>query len=191
MASSRVRQAQRTVLAEAVLDLGFAFECSFMTGPAVPINPIAVIKSNGAAIHTFPVDILGSVTSRANVRANAHLLDEARPTKQILPPSLDLPVHLLLTVDKPAIVRFIAPRAHIKTDFGLGERHQVIIILVTRSGETGILVQVLLFDDLHGLDLDLTPQDVQFLDLITNLLVVLNINWLLAGGTTHEGKRDP
>ena len=102
LTSPRMWYVQWTVLAKAIFGLEFpAFEAHriVMAWVAEPILPATVEEGDRAAIHTFPVDVLGSVASHADVRANAHLLDQAGPTDQILPPRRILHVQLLLAVD--------------------------------------------------------------------------------------------
>ena len=63
------------------------------------------------------------MASHADVRADAHLLDQAGSTDQILPPSRILHVQLLLTINQTAIVWFLAPRAQEEADLGFSKGH--------------------------------------------------------------------
>ena len=130
------------------------------------------------------------MASHADVRANAHLLDQAGPTDQILPTRRILHVQLLLTVDQTAIVWFLAPRAHEEADLGLCEGHKVVVVEVTWSGNPLVLVIAFFLANFHCLYLNFAPQDCQLLDLIVDLVDMLNINRLLAAWAAHEGERD-
>ena len=191
--SPRIRYIQWTVLSKAIFDLEFpAFDshCIVMAWVAEPLLPATIEKSDRAAIHAFPVDVLRPMASHANVRANTHLLDEARPTDQILPPRRILQVQLLLAVDQAAKVWFLASRALEEADLGLCEGHQVVVVEVTWSGNPLVLVIAFFLANFHGLYLNIAPQDSQLFNLIVDLVDMLNIDRLLAAWAAHEGERD-
>ena len=161
-----------------------------MARVAEPLLPATVEKGDRAAKHALPVDVVGTVASHADVRANAHLLDQAGPTDHILPPRRILQIQLLLAIDHPTIVWLLAPRAHEEADLGFCEGHEVVVIEVTWRGNPLILVMAFFLANFHRFYLNLAPQDSQLFDLVVDLVDMLNIYRLLAAWAAHEGERD-
>ena len=193
-ASARMRHLQRAVLAEAVFDFSSSREdgtCIVVTRVAEPVLATAVEQGNRAAIHALPVNVFGSMTFHANVGANAHFLDQAGSTYEILPPRRVFHAQLLLAVDQPTKVGLLTPRALKEAHLSLCERHEVVEVKVTGCGDSWVFVQAFLLADLHGLDLNVASENLKLLKLVVDLVDMLDVERLLAVGTAHEGEGDP
>ncbi len=114
---------------------------------------MAAEKGNRATVHTFPVNVLGTVTIFAYVTTDAHLLDKAGSADQIFSPRGVLHLKLLFAIYKPPKVRFDALTALIEANFLLDETHQVAIEVVAFCRQSLILVESLTARNFHCFNL--------------------------------------
>ena len=125
-----------------------------------------------------------------DVAFNAHLLNQARSTDQVLSSCGVLHDLVLLAVDKAAKVWLDTFTTHVKADPVLYESHQVPKVEVTLSSESRVSVKLFFARNLHCFYLKIRSEFHQFVDFILDFKDVLCRNRLFAIWAAHECKRD-
>ena len=193
VACDRVWHLQWAVLAVAVLWIfsrPIRVLVARLAEPSTSVYTTAVVDCNGAAVHALPINVIRTVSLFADIRANAHVLDQAWTADEILTASRILHALLLLTVDQTTKVGLLAPAAHVKADLCFGKLHEPTEIKITWSSDARVFVQMLVSRYFHCLDLHVGAQNCQLFDLLCNFVDMRRLDWLLAHRAQHEVESD-
>ena len=160
-----------------------------VAGLAEPVRAEAVVNSNGAAEHAFPVDLEVAVlcTGLLPCTVSLHL---AIPAAKVLLAELILVVEGSSTIDHAAEVRLLAVVALVEGAIVHGEFEELAFVVVARASEALIFVEALVLGHIESDLMNALAKLVKFFELSLNLLAPCLSDLLLAARAVHEGEVD-